>query len=550
VVHVTRAVRLRGAACVLGKTLRDSRIAMLAVLALLGLMIVAGGQVMSSTYGSPEARAGLARMTASIPASLRGFYGDPIRVDTTGGFINWHYGSYFVLVGALWSILALSATVAAEARRGSLDLALTSGLSRRRVAWAKVAGHAIALALVASALGVIAWATGTLFALDARDAIPPDAAAGFAVGMFVRVLVAGSLAFALAPVLGRAAAAGTAGAVLVAGYVLYGYRTVVPAFDSLAGLTPWAWSAGHAPLAGAVDWPGIGATAAVAVLLLVVGAEAFARRDVGVTLAIPLPPLPDGLAGIGGPVRRCFGDLLGGAVWWGIGLGVYGATMAVASQSLLDLLHDAPAVAAIFRSVVPGLDITTAGGFLQLAFVDLGLVLVGFAAATVVAGSWSDEPSGRLEVLLATPMSRARWSLAAAVAGWLAIWLLTAMLAIATALGVAFVAQDAAAPALGMVVLALYGCALVGVGVAVGGLGRSDFAVPVVTTVVIGTFLLDTLAPILRLPDWVAQLALTTHLGEPMVGRWDATGVLACLVIAVGGLALGAWGMRRRDVAG
>jgi hypothetical protein len=33
-----------------------------------------------------------------------------------------------------------------------------------------------------------------------------------------------------------------------------------------------------------------------------------------------------------------------------------------------------------------------------------------------------------------------------------------------------------------------------------------------------------------------------------MVGTWDIVGVVACLVLAAGGLALGAWGIARRDV--
>ena len=103
---------------------------------------------------------------------------------------------------------------------------------------------------------------------------------------------------------------------------------------------------------------------------------------------------------------------------------------------------------------------------------------------------------------------------------------------------------------MGTIVLALYGAALAGIGVGVSGLFRASWAAPAVLAMAIGTFLLDMLAPILRLPDWVAQLALTTHLGEPMVGAWDATGIVACLVLAIGGLVIGAWGMSRRDVGG
>ncbi len=62
------------------------------------------------------------------------------------------------------------------------------------------------------------------------------------------------------------------------------------------------------------------------------------------------------------------------------------------------------------------------------------------------------------------------------------------------------------------------------------------------------TYLVDLLAPPLKLPDWVHQLALTAHLGKPMVGEWDPVGIVACLAIFAGGVALGAWGVRRRDL--
>jgi hypothetical protein len=66
---------------------------------------------------------------------------------------------------------------------------------------------------------------------------------------------------------------------------------------------------------------------------------------------------------------------------------------------------------------------------------------------------------------------------------------------------------------------------------------------------VVATYLVDLLAPPLNQPDWVHQLALTAHFGQPMIGQWDLTGVIACVVLFVGGTLLGAWGVTRRDVA-
>ncbi len=47
-----------------------------------------------------------------------------------------------------------------------------------------------------------------------------------------------------------------------------------------------------------------------------------------------------------------------------------------------------------------------------------------------------------------------------------------------------------------------------------------------------------------------SQLALTAHYGQPMLGNWDPVGIVVSLVLAVGGVGLGAWGFARRDLQG
>jgi ABC-2 type transport system permease protein len=53
---------------------------------------------------------------------------------------------------------------------------------------------------------------------------------------------------------------------------------------------------------------------------------------------------------------------------------------------------------------------------------------------------------------------------------------------------------------------------------------------------------------VLDLPDAVHELALTAHFGQPMLGNWDPVGIVVSLVLAVGGVGLGAWGFARRDL--
>jgi ABC-2 type transport system permease protein len=213
-----------------------------------------------------------------------------------------------------------------------------------------------------------------------------------------------------------------------------------------------------------------------------------------------------------------------------------------------EALAASPAIVKAMEGLLPGLDITTASGYLQLAFVDLGFVLIGLVAATLVGYRSSDETAGRLELQLATPLSRARWALASGAAVGAGIAIVSAILGIAIGAGVAWAGDDPVGPAIGTIVLGVYAAGLAGVGVALAGVYRASVAAPVVVALAIGTFLLDLLAPALGLPAWIGDLALTSHLGQPMVGTWDVPGLAACAALAIGGLAMGAWGMSRRDV--
>ena len=96
--------------------------------------------------------------------------------------------------------------------------------------------------------------------------------------------------------------------------------------------------------------------------------------------------------------------------------------------------------------------------------------------------------------------------------------------------------------------LGLAAAAFAAVGLAVGGVVRASLAAPVAAVLVVVTFLLDTLGALLNLPDAVLELSLFKHLGQPMAGVYDPVGVVVSVVLVVGGLLVGAWGMQRRDL--
>lgn len=544
--------RIYGLGTVYAKTLRDSRLAVLILCGLIGGMFLATGAAFGGAYSTVESRHELAALVASLPPVMAGIYGNPFptAIDTLGGSIAWKGGGSLGLIAALWSVLALSGTLAGEARRGSLEFIATTPLGMRRIAIEKLFAHLTGMAIVVVVLALCGIVTGAAFNTLPGDEISVGAAVGFAAWLGVVGLASGSVAFALAPVLGRGGSAAIAGAVLLFGYFVNGYQGAVPAFAPVANLTWFGWTAHFQPLTGQSDWLLLLPGALVAIVLFVVGVELFARRDLGVTGRIPWPGIPQSLLGLRGPTSRSFGERLPLAASWGIGIGLFAFVLGGAARSFSESIREsAPEAMQIFKSLFPTIDLEGAGGFLELTFIMFGFILAGFAASTLVNGWASDETSGRLEVLLAAPMSRARWMLSGGLGVFAAVGVLTLLIAVGVGLGSAITGGDVVTPIVGTVVIGLYALALTGIGLAVGGVISTSFAGEAVAAIVIVTFLIDFLVPALDLPAVIRELALTSHLGQPMLGTWDAAGIVACLVLAFGGLALSSWGMRRRDVS-
>jgi len=541
--------RIYGFGTVFAKTIRDSRRVMLLVGGLLGLILIVVSRAIVSEFATAESRQEIGDLVRAVPAILQGLAGKPVNVETLGGYISYKYGTFFPLVAGLWSILALSATLAGEAGRGSLEFVAAAPMTRRRIAFQKLSGHIVVVAIV-SALIFISLVVSGSFATLPGDEITVTAAAGYAIWLGLLALAAGSVAFAVAPFLGRGAAMGIAGALMFAGFIVNGYQLAIPELAPFANLTWFGWTTNHIPLAGQYDWPSVAIVGVVAVVLFIVGVEAFVRRDIGVTTPVPTPRLPNALVGLRGPAGRTIGNNLPTALAWGLGLGIFGLLLAGSAGSFVQQLGDSPDFERLLGSIFPGIDMGTVGGFLQLLFLEFGLVLAGLAAATLVTGWASDETSGRLELLLATPLARARWVVSGGLGIFATIGLFTSMAVLGITVGAASAGGDVVTPVLGTLVLGVFATAMAGVGFAVGGLFGSGIAGRAVAIVTIGTWFVDIIGPALNLPDFVQDLALTAHYGLPMVGQWDAAGIVVSLVLAIGGVAIGAWGFARRDLSG
>ena len=543
--------RIYGFGSLFGKTLRDSRRAILIVGGFLALMVLVSGAFISSQWGTPELRAEGVVITTTLPAIFTGLYGGAaVSPETLGGFTNWRYGIMFFLLPGVWSLLALSGTLISEVRRGSMDFVAASPITRARIAIEKVGAHVAAMAIAMLIVALTLWGVGMGFATLPGDEIPLVDALSYALLMGLVGLAAGGVAFGLSPFVGRGAAAGLAALFLVGSWLINGYADAMPVFETLSPISFFSWTADHRPIAGLHDpvsllWPAL-----IALGGLALGTVSFVRRDLGSIGQLRLPSLPEWLLGITGPMRRTVGERIGAISAWGAGIGVYALVIATSSADLQEMIAQTPSLADVMRAAFPDVDLSDPGFGLQLLFVQFGTLAIGFAASALVGGWASDESEGRLEMLLTTPVPRARWALLTGLGTYASILAVSIVIAIVAAVGVALAGEDPLTPLVGTLVLALQGSAAAGVGLAVGGLVRPSLAAPAVIVLVVGWLLIDILAPLLDLPEWIGNLVLSRHYGEPMVGNWDTVGVVAALAMAGLGLAIGAWGFTRRDLRG
>ena len=536
--------RFYGFGSIYGKTIRDSRLAFIIAAGLLGGLSLVMGAAISTVFPTVESRTEIDALIGGIPAEMVDFFGKPVALGTLGGYVTWKYGLTFVIAVALWSILGLSSTLASEAGRGSLDFVATTPFGKRRIALEKLAGHITMLVLALAFMATMLTISSNVYGDPALgDPIPPLGAIGFALWLGFNALFFGGIAFALAPLLGRAGAAGIAGILLAVAWSLNGLN-----IQPLALLSPFYWTQNHVPLTGAYDWPALAAVGLAALVFLWIGIELFSRRDMGITLGVGLPRLPASVLGVRGPTARAIGDQLPRAVAWGIGLGIMGAMIASLVGPMTAQIGSDTSLLHTLQQVFPSIALGSAGGWLQL-FVELFFIAAGFAASTFVSKWASDETSGRLEEILATPLMRSRWVVSGAIACLVSVAIMTACFVAGVGLGAGAGGADPGTALAGSISLGLYALALVGVGIAVGGLWRTSLAAEIVALFVVGTYLVDLLVPPLGLPDWLHQLALTAHYGQPMLGQWDSVGIVASIVIAVGGTLVGAWGIARRDIA-
>jgi ABC-2 type transport system permease protein len=547
--------RFYGLGSVFGKSLRDARKASLGLGALIGLIVAVTAWQVGTQFDTAAERLQLASQMELLPVVLHGLVGEPINIETMPGFISWRLMGFMPVIVGLWSITALAGALAGEASRGTLELVLSMPISRARLAAQKFAAHAVALAIGLGIAALVTWLSVLAFAALPGDELGLAAALGGVSLTFAISLMAGAIAFALGPLLGRGLATGAASLYLFGAYLAHGYGDLVPGFDILRFGSAFYWTSQHRPLAGLEDWPSVALVLLLALAFGALGVWLFVKRDLASFVRLPVPARLRGRAlqasgwSLGGVGRRTLGELLPTAVGTGLGLGLYGLFIALAANDFAATLNAVPQLIEMIRPLYPELDLSSGLGLLQLVAFAFMPLAIGLGTAALVQRWTADEREGRLEALLATPVARISWVLRSGTALLLVSFLIGALSGLLMALGAAIAGLQPLHVLLGGLVIGLFGAALAGVGVLVSGVSRASWAGPAVAGLAIGMAVVDMLGGVLGLPEWLVNLSLTRHLGQPIGGVYDVPGLIVSAALAAGGLAAGAIAFARRDLA-
>lgn len=452
-------------------------------------------------------------------------------LDTIGGQVTWQATAFGAVSAGLMSMFLVVRHTRAEEESGRDELLRASAVGRRATTAATLVVTLLANVL-AGALVAVSLIT---FPLAAADSI------ALGVGLAASGAVFGGTALLAAQLTSSARAAyGLTGVVLGAAYVLRAIGDVGAA--ALSWLSPIGWYQAMHAFSGLRWWP---------VLLLVLAAAAstvvalavFLRRDHGSGVLADRPGparAAPGLStafGLGWRLQR--GALLG----WSLGLFLTAASYGSLGNNVADLLGEGAAQEMFARGGDRLVD-----GFYAVSVVLLALMASAYALTSALR-SRSDEEGGRVEVLLATGLSRARW-----LRAQVALTVLTSCAALLVSgaglgLGYALAVGDGGA-AVRYVVAVLPQVApvlvLAGVATLLFGIGprwASLAWLGLLLAVVVLLF-----GEIFRMPEWLQDLSPFHHLAlvpaEDL--RWTPFLTLAVLAMALpaAGVAL----FRRRDL--
>jgi ABC-2 type transport system permease protein len=235
--------------------------------------------LIASVYPTVRDNPDLEKLVESYPEALKAFvaFGGQFDFTSAAGYLGSELFSF--MMPALFLVAAVghgAGTLAGEEERGTIDLLLSSPLSRTRVALEKLAAMCVELAALGAVLWLALWVGARAFPMEVSVAHLASATAL----LVVLALAYGAIAFMVAAATGRKTLAiGLTVALAVGAYLVNSLASLVEVLEPFQKATPFYHYAVADPLRQGLDpWHtlfllAVGAVAAAAGVLL------FDRRD-------------------------------------------------------------------------------------------------------------------------------------------------------------------------------------------------------------------------------------------------------------------------------
>jgi ABC-2 type transport system permease protein len=471
---------------------------------------------------------------ASHNAAAIVFNGPAQGLDTLGGEVAFQGGALGMVVVALMSLFMIGRLTRGEEEAGRLELVRSLPVGRH----APTAAACVTVACMSLAVGLL-----TAAALVAQG-LPETGAMVFGASFVLAGFFFGGVALLVAQVTENARVVyGATGAAIGAAFIL---RAIG---DVGSGAVSWFSPIGVAqkarPWAGERWWPFLPLLVATGLLLAAAGWVA-GRRDLGKGILEPRTGSPVASPSLGHPFGLAIRLQRGSLIGWGLGVLVIGIAYGSIAPSIDALVGHNKELAKLMAGVGGG---SLTDSYLSTSFRIMALIATGFAIQSALRLR-SEETSLHAEPLLATPLSRWRWSashLAVAITGSV-IMLVIAGLATALSYGLVGGDMSSVARVAGAAVVyvpalwAMIGLTLLLVGLVPRGSGAS-WAVLAVCV------LIGFLGPVLNLPTWLEEASPFEHLPQLPAQRLSALPLVVISSLATGLMLAGLVGLRSRDIA-
>jgi ABC-2 type transport system permease protein len=475
----------------------------------------------------------------------------PVQLDTMAGYLVWRAFGSIAIVYAFWGLLAATGAGRGDEERGLVEQWLAAGVSRAE--W--IATRAVAFGLVAAVSVAITLAVSEIATVAMNETLPLVPIVLQGVVMWALTLVTFAFGLFVSQLFGTRRAASSVGAIVV--LVLFLVNSAARSgLDAgpVRWLSPFYLAERSTPLLrdGSLDVAATAALVIAVMALLGLAALAFVRRDIGASLLrvravrsrATRRPARDPLLRM--PVLALVDQQRLWVLAWAVGLAGLAAFLTSLSKTIVDALarSEIPTMRLYFERA----GISAYSDFVGVIWFGTLLLLISLFVVAQVNGWAADDAEGRLETILAAPVSRGRVVVERVAAVMVAIGVVVAASSAAV-----YLAADSNAISLPLGRFILASAAVLPVGYAFAGIGhalvgwRPRLAVIALGAIAAVSYLVQQFAPLFEWPDWVKNVSLYSLYGTPL-SKDDWSGIATLVVIGSAGTAVALLVMRRRDV--